>query len=249
MRRKYIILLILCFSVCSIKGQIKKNKVDSVFNQYKVELPQTSTAYKFFKDSLGNTNIDSKEKFYSFLWKNRIVPIFGVIDDYSCKIIGDLILLYYKENQQRKISIIINSIGGSFVSTLGIYDLIYMIGDDCEISTYAYGMAASSAAILLMAGNKDKRIADPCARILIHSPRLGEHKKIKESEDTIDINKELTSLKKEVYQIIGERTGHTIGETKKYCERETWFAAKEALDFGIINQICTWAEYSKSFVP
>ena len=248
MRRKYIILLILCFSVCSIKGQIKKNKVDSVFNQYKVELPQTSTAYKFFKDSLGNTNIDSKEKFYSFLWKNRIVPIFGVIDDYSCKIIGDLILLYYKENQQRKISIIINSIGGSLVSTLGIYDLIYMIGDDCEISTYAYGMAASSA-ILLMAGNKDKRIADPCARILIHSPRLGEHKEIKESEDTIDINKELTSLKKEVYQIIGERTGHTIGETKNYCERETWFAAKEALDFGIINQICTWAEYSKSFVP
>ena len=67
MRRKYIILLILCFSVCSIKGQIEKNKVDSVFNQYKVELPQTSTAYKFFKDSLGNTNIDSKEKFYSFL--------------------------------------------------------------------------------------------------------------------------------------------------------------------------------------
>lgn len=248
MRRKYIILLILCFSVCSIKGQIKKNKVDSVFNQYKVELPQTSTAYKFFKDSLGNTNIDSKEKF-SFLWKNRIVPIFGVIDDYSCKIIGDLILLYYKENQQRKISIIINSIGGSLVSTLGIYDLIYMIGDDCEISTYAYGMAASSAAILLMAGNKDKRIADPCARILIHSPRLGEHKEIKESEDTIDINKELTSLKKEVYQIIEERTGHTIGETKNYCERETWFAAKEALDFGIINQICTWAEYSKSFVP
>ena len=110
-------------------------------------------------------------------------------------------------------------------------------------------MAASSAAILLMAGNKDKRIADPCARILIHSPRLGEHKEIKESEDTIDINKELTSLKKEVYQIIGERTGHTIGETKNYCERETWFAAKEALDFGIINQICTWAEYSKSFVP
>lgn len=249
MRRKYIILLILCFSVCSIKGQIKKNKVDSVFNQYKAELPQTSTAYKFFKDSLGNTNIDSKEKFYSFLWKNRIVPIFGVIDDYSCKIIGDLILLYYKENQQRKISIIINSIGGSLVSTLGIYDLIYMIGDDCEISTYAYGMAASSAAILLMAGNKDKRIADPCARILIHSPRLGEHKEIKESEDTIDINKELTSLKKEVYQIIGERTGHTIGETKNYGERETWFAAKEALDFGIINQICTWAEYSKSFVP
>ena len=47
----------------------------------------------------------------------------------------------------------------------------------------------------------------------------------------------------------GERTGHTIGETKNYCERETWFAAKEALDFGIINQICTWAEYSKSFVP
>ena len=223
--------------------------MDSVFNQYKVELQQTSTAYKFFKDSLGNTNIDSKEKFYSFLWKNRIVPIFGVIDDYSCKIIGDLILLYYKENQQRKISIIINSIGGSLVSTLGIYDLIYMIGDDCEISTYAYGMAASSAAILLMAGNKDKRIADPCARILIHSPRLGEHKEIKESEDTIDINKELTSLKKEVYQIIGERTGHTIGETKNYCERETWFAAKEALDFGIINQICTWAEYSKSFVP
>ena len=146
MRRKYIILLILCFSVCSIKGQIKKNKVDSVFNQYKVELPQTSTAYKFFKDSLGNTNIDSKEKFYSFLWKNRIVPIFGVIDDYSCKIIGDLILLYYKENQQRKISIMRKSIGGSLVSTLGIYDLIYMIGDDCEISTYAYGMAASSAA-------------------------------------------------------------------------------------------------------
>ena len=249
MRRKYIILLILCFSVCSIKGQIKKNKVDSVFNQYKVELPQTSTAYKFFKDSLGNTNIDSKEKFYSFLWKNRIVPIFGVIDDYSCKIIGDLILLYYKENQQRKISIIINSIGGSLVSTLGIYDLIYMIGDDCEISTYAYGMAASSAAILLMAGNKDKRIADPCARILIHSPRLGEHKEIKESEDTIDINKELTSLKKEVYQIIGERTGHTIGETKNYCERKTCFAAKEALDFGIINQVCTWAESSKSFVP
>ena len=177
------------------------------------------------------------------------MPIFDVIDDYSCKIIGDLILLYYKENQQRKISIIINSIGGSLVSTLGIYDLIYMIGDDCEISTYAYGMAASSAAILLMAGNKDKRIADPCARILIHSPRLGEHKEIKESEDTIDINKELTSLKKEVYQIIGERTGHTIGETKNYCERETWFAAKEALDFGIINQICTWAEYSKSFVP
>ena len=67
MRRKYIILLILCFSVCSIKKKIKKNKVDSVFNQYKVELPQTSTAYKFFKDSLGNTNIDSKEKFYSFL--------------------------------------------------------------------------------------------------------------------------------------------------------------------------------------
>ena len=62
MRRKYIILLVLCFFVCTIKGQIKKNKVDSVFNQYKVELPQTSTAYKFFKDSLGNTNIDSKEK-------------------------------------------------------------------------------------------------------------------------------------------------------------------------------------------
>ena len=74
-------------------------------------------------------------------------------------------------------------------------------------------------------------------------------KEIKENEDTLDINKELTSLKKEVYQIIGERTGHTIGETKNYCERETWFAAKEALDFGIINQICTWAEYSKSFVP
>lgn len=249
MRRKYIILLVLCFFVCTIKGQIKKSKVDSIFNQYKVELPQTSTAYKFFKDSLSNINIDSKEKFYSFLWKNRIVPIFGIMDDYSCKIIGDLILLYYKENQQKGISIVINSIGGSLVSTLGIYDLIYMIGDDCEISTYAYGVAASAAAILLVAGNKDKRIADPCARILIHSPRLGEHKEIKECEDTIDINKDLTSFKKKVYQIIGERTGHTIGEIQNYCEKETWFAAQEALDFGIINKTCTWAEYSKSFVP
>ncbi len=80
-------------------------------------------------------------------------------------------------------------------------------------------------------------------------PLMNIKSKLENGEDTIDINKDLTSFKKEVYQIIGERTGHTIGEIQNYCEKETWFAAQEALDFGIINKTCTWAEYSKSFVP
>ena len=132
----------------------------------------------------------------------------------------------------KDVNIYINSPGGSVYAGLGIYDTMQYIQSD--VSTICTGMAASMAAVLLVAGQKGKRLALPHSRVMIHQPMGGIQGQASDIEITA---REILKLKDELYRIISDHSGQTMERVAADSDRDHWMTAREALEYGMIDKI------------
>lgn len=170
---------------------------------------------------------------FSRLLDDRIIFLSTEIDDYVCNIIKAQ-LLYLQEQNNNDIKIYLDSGGGSVYSGLGLLDVMDYVKPD--ISTVNTGLAASMAAVILCSGTKGKRKALKRSRTMIHQP-LTYGGWMQQASDIEIEAKEMNSLKKELYDIISERTGQTFDRVHKDGDRDYWMTSEEAKRYGMIDEI------------
>ena len=147
---------------------------------------------------------------FSRLMMDRIIFLGTQIDDYTANVIQAQLLYLDSVEPGKDISIYLNSPGGSVYAGLGIYDTMQYISSD--VSTICTGMAASMAAVLLVAGAKDKRFALKHSRIMIHQPMGGAQGQASDIEITA---REILKLRKELYTIIADHSGNDYAKLKQ----------------------------------
>ncbi len=169
---------------------------------------------------------------FSRLMMDRIIFLGTPIDDYTANVIQAQLLYLDSADPGKDISIYINSPGGSVYAGLGIYDTMQYIG--CDISTICTGMAASMAAVLLVAGEKGKRYALKHSRVMIHQPMGGAQGQASDIEITA---RETQKLKKELYTIIADHSGNDYEKVWNDSDRDYWMTAQEACEYGMIDRV------------
>ena len=169
---------------------------------------------------------------FSRLMMDRIIFLGTQVDDYTANVIQAQLLYLDSSEPGKDVSIYINSPGGSVYAGLGIYDTMQYIQSD--VSTIYTGMAASMAAVLLVAGAKDKRFALKHSRVMIHQPMGGIQGQASDIEIT---SREILKLKKELYTIISEHSGQPYDKVYQDSDRDYWMTAQEAVDYGMIDRV------------
>lgn len=179
------------------------------------------------KESNGERSYD----IFSRLLKNRIILLSGEINDNtSDSIVAQL--LYLDSLNHEDISLYINSPGGSITSGMAIYDTMNFVKS--KVSTICIGMAASMAAFLLSSGEKGKRFILPNAEVMIHQPLGGAQGQATEIKIAAE---HILKVKKRMNTILAANTGQDIETIEKDTERDNFMDSKEALDYGIVDQI------------
>jgi ATP-dependent Clp protease protease subunit len=171
---------------------------------------------------------------FSRLMMDRIIFLGTQVDDYTANVIQAQLLYLDSSDPGKDISIYINSPGGSVYAGYGIYDTIQFISSD--VATICTGMAASMAAVLLVAGTKGKRSALKHSRVMIHQPLGGAQGQASDIEITA---REILKIKKEIYTIIADHSGQPYEQVLKDGDRDFWMNADEALQYGMIDKILT----------
>ena len=171
---------------------------------------------------------------FSRLMMDRIIFLGTQIDDYTANTLQAQLLYLDKADQGKDINIYINSPGGSVHAGLGIYDTMQFIKSD--VATICTGMAASMAAVLLVAGQEGKRYALPHSRVMIHQPMGGAQGQASDIEITA---REIQKLKKELYTIIADHSHQPYDKVWADSDRDYWMTAQEAKDYGMIDQVFT----------
>jgi ATP-dependent Clp protease protease subunit len=169
---------------------------------------------------------------YSRLLKDRIVFLGTPIDDAVGNLIMAQLLHLESEDPDKDVNLYINSPGGDVSALLAIYDTMQYI--KCDVSTIVMGLAASAAAVLLLAGADGKRFALPNARVLLHQPHGGAQ------GQAVDIEiqaKEIMRLRALLEQIISQHTGQALDKVSKDTDRDFILTAEEAKDYGVIDDI------------
>lgn len=169
---------------------------------------------------------------FSRLMMDRIIFLGTAIDDHVANIIQAQLLFLSSVDSSKDISIYMNSPGGSVYAGLGIYDTMQFIKPD--VATICTGMAASMGAVLMVAGAKGKRSALPHSRIMIHQPMGGAQGQASDIEITA---REILKLKDELYEIIAKHSGQTVKKVFADSDRDYWMKAKEAKEYGMIDEI------------
>lgn len=169
---------------------------------------------------------------FSRLMMDRIIFLGTAIDDYTANTLQAQLLYLDSVDSGKDISIYINSPGGSVYAGLGIYDTMQFIQSD--LSTICTGMAASMAAVLLVAGKEGKRSALPHSRVMIHQPMGGAQGQASDIEITA---REIQKLKKELYTIIANHSHTDFDKVWKDSDRDYWMTAQEAKEYGMIDEI------------
>ena len=169
---------------------------------------------------------------FSRLMMDRIIFLGTQVDDYTANVIQAQLLYLDSSDPGKDISIYINSPGGSVYAGYGIYDTMQFISSD--VSTICTGMAASFAAVLLVAGTKGKRMALPHSRVMIHQPLGGAQGQASDIEITA---REIQKLKKELYAIIADHSHTDIDKVWADSDRDYWMTAQEAKEYGMIDEV------------
>ena len=172
---------------------------------------------------------------FSKLLDDRIIFLSDEIDSDVCNIIKAQ-LLYLESESDEDIKIYIDSPGGSVYSGLGLLDVMDYVTPD--IVTVNTGLAASMGAVILCSGTKGKRRALKRSRTMIHQP-LGYGGYIQQASDMEIEAKEINSLKKELYEIISDRSGQSYDRVHKDGDRDYWMTAVDAKKYGMIDEIIT----------
>lgn len=195
----------------------------------------TSSHLDYYKKRLNNISFPIQTDgidVFSKLFSNRILLLSGEVDDYICDILKAQ-LLYLEMESDEDISIYINSGGGSVYTGLGLLDVMDFVKPD--IVTINTGLAASMAAVILCSGTKGKRLALKRSRTMIHQPLS--YSGYQQASDLEIEAKEVNSLKKELYEIISDKSGQTFDKVAKDGDRDYWMTAPDAKKYGIIDEI------------
>jgi len=169
---------------------------------------------------------------FSRLLKERIIFITGGIEDGMATLVVAQLLFLEAENPKKEISMYINSPGGLVTAGMAIYDTMQLVRPD--VGTICMGLAASMGQFLLCAGAEGKRYALPHARVMMHQPSGG----FQGQASDIQIQAEqIIYVKKLMAQRIAEHTGQPVEQVEADSERDRWFTAAEAKDYGIVDQV------------
>lgn len=169
---------------------------------------------------------------FSRLMMDRIIFLGTQIDDYTANTLQAQLLFLDSTDPGKDISIYLNSPGGSVYAGLGIYDTMQFVQSD--VATICTGMAASMAAVLLVAGKEGKRSALPHSRVMIHQPLGGAQGQASDIEITA---REIGKLKRELYQIVAEHSHTDFERVWADSDRDFWMTAEEAREYGMIDHI------------
>ena len=169
---------------------------------------------------------------YSRLLKERVIFLVGPVDDMTANVVVAQLLFLEAENPDKDISLYINSPGGSVTAGMAIYDTMQFIKPD--ISTLCIGQAASMGALLLTAGQKEKRFCLPSSRVMIHQPLGG----FQGQASDIEIHaKEILFLKNKLNQILANHTGQPIKKITEDTDRDNFMSADDAVKYGMVDQV------------
>ena len=171
---------------------------------------------------------------FSRLMMDRIIFLGTEVNDYTANVIQAQLLYLDSADNDRDISIYLNTPGGSVYAGLGIYDTMQFVKS--KVGTICTGMAASMGAVLLVAGEKGMRAALPHSRVMIHQPMGGIQGQASDIEITA---KEILKLKDELYQIIADHSLQNIEKIRQDADRDFWMTASEALEYGMIDKVYT----------
>jgi len=169
---------------------------------------------------------------FSRLMMDRVIFMGTEVNDYTANVIQAQLLYLDSTEPGKDISIYINSPGGSVYAGLGIYDTMQYVSSD--VATMCTGMAASMAAVLLVAGHKGKRFALRHSRVMIHQPMGGAQGQASDIEITA---REIKKLKAELYSIIADHSGQPFEKVEKDSDRDYWMTSEEALNYGMIDRV------------
>jgi len=169
---------------------------------------------------------------YDRLLAERIVFLRGEVEDGNANAVCAQLLLLSAADPDRDIRLYINSPGGSVTAGMAVYDTLQFVPND--VVTVGVGFAASMGQFLLSAGTPGKRFALPHARVMMHQPSGG----IGGTATDIRIQAEnLQHVKHTIQELTAAQTGRTLHEIERDADRDRWFTADQAMDYGLINQV------------
>lgn len=170
------------------------------------------------------------------LLRDRIIWLGSEVRDDNANEICAKILLLAAEDSTKDIFLYINSPGGSITAGMAIYDTMQYVPND--IVTVGIGMCASMGQFLLSSGTKGKRYATPNTRVLLHQPHGGFGGTAADVQTQAEL---IMSMKRQLASITAEQTGKTVEQIMQDGDRDRWFTAQEALDYGFIDHIQQYA--------
>ena len=169
---------------------------------------------------------------YQRLLRERIIFLGSEVRDENANAICAQMLLLAAEDPEKDIYLYINSPGGSVTAGMAIYDTMQFVGND--VATVATGLAASMGQFLLAAGAKGKRFALPHSRIMMHQPSGG----LGGSASDIKIQAEqMIFIKKQMAELIALHTGQTVDQIEVDSDRDRWFTAEQAKEYGFVDHV------------
>ena len=203
--------------------------------------PMTLHRYGNVTNSYINPSIIEERKLnvasmdvFSRLMMDRIIFLGVPIDDDVANIIQAQLLYLASTDDQADISLYLNTPGGQVTSGLGIYDTMQLITPD--VATICTGMAASMGSVLLAAGAPGKRSALPHSRVMIHQPLGGARG---QASDILIAAEEIRKTRDELCSILAEHSGQPMERILTDADRDFWMTSKEALEYGMIDNILT----------
>ncbi len=171
------------------------------------------------------------------LLENRIIFLQGAIYDENANELVMKLLYLQSENRRKDIHFYINSPGGSVSATLAIYDTMQILS--CPVATYCVGLAASGGAVLLAGGAKDKRMALPHAKVMIHQPYGQVGGQVSDIEIQAD---QILKTREVLNEILAEHTKRPMEQIAKDTDRDFYMTAEEAKEYGVVDKILTHQE-------
>lgn len=183
-----------------------------------------------------SAGLNLSDSVFERLLRERIIFLGTQVDDDIANKLCAQILLLSAEDPTRDISLYINSPGGSVSAGMAIYDT--MVFAECDVATYAMGLAASMGQFLLTAGAKGKRYALPHARIMMHQPLAGLGGS---AADIAIMAEQAIFTKQQMARLIAEHTGQTFEQITEDSDRDRWFTAEQAKEYGMVDHVVSRA--------
>ena len=170
------------------------------------------------------------------LLDERILVLGSEVDDEVANQLCARMLLLAADDPHRDISLYVNSPGGSVTAGMAVFDTMRFL--DCDVATYAFGMAASMGQFLLTAGTPGKRFALPHTRIMMHQVSAG----VGGTESDIAIQADmLRRLKRDVNELQSQHSGQPVEQIERDSDRDRWFTAEQAEEYGLIDDVVATA--------